>query len=79
MSRARSLKSHTRPANKTRAMARMRESVSLKHRPNLGTRVSKVEFVKGQEVTILKQWADGFLIKNDEGQLFNVPTEFVEP
>ena len=60
-------------------MAIIRESVTLKHRPNLDTEASEVEFSAGDEVTILQEWTDRYFIKNADGLVFNVPKEMVEP
>jgi len=54
-------------------MAIIREAITLKHRPNLGEEVEDVDFAAGEEVTVLKEWADLYLCKNAEGQVFNIP------
>jgi len=59
-------------------MARIRTAITLKHRANLGEDVADVSFSEGQEVTVLKKWADHVLCKNDEGQVFNIPKDQVE-
>ena len=59
-------------------MAKITQDVTLKHQPNLGEEVEEVSFSAGEEVTVLKQWADRYLCKNQAGQLFNVPKEYVE-
>ena len=45
----------------------MREAVTLKHRPNLDTGASDVEFAAGEEVTILKEWTERYFIQNADG------------
>lgn len=59
-------------------MATIKKAITLKHRPNLGEDVEDVEFAEGDEVTILKQWEDRYLCKNEAGQLFNIPKECVQ-
>lgn len=59
-------------------MATIREPITLKHQPNLGEDVEEVSFSAGDEITVLKEWADLYLCKNDEGQLFNIPKDQVE-
>ena len=57
----------------------MRSTVSLKHRPNLGSDVVEIAVTGGEVVTILKEWTDRYLIRNADGLVFNVPKELVEP
>ncbi len=59
-------------------MAKVRSAITLKHQANLGEDVQDVEFAAGDEVTVLKEWADHYLVKNAEGQVFNIPKDQVE-
>ena len=59
-------------------MATIKQSITLKHRSNLGEEATEVKFEEGQEVTVLKQWEQSALCKNDEGQLFNIPSEHLD-
>jgi hypothetical protein len=59
-------------------VARIRSTVSLKHRPNVASDVVEVELAEGEEVTILNEWRDHYFIKNGDGLLFNIPKELVE-
>lgn len=59
-------------------MARIRSTISLKHRPNLASDVVEVELAQGEEVTILNEWRDRYFIKNGDGLLFNIPKELIE-
>ncbi len=59
-------------------MAKVRSAITLKHQANLGEDVEDVEFAAGEEVTVLKEWADHYLCKNGEGQVFNIPKDQVE-
>jgi predicted amidophosphoribosyltransferase len=57
------------------AMATLKQAITLKHQPNLGEEVEEISFEAGAEFTVLKQWTDSVLVKNDAGQLFNVPKD----
>jgi len=59
-------------------MATIKQTITLKHQSNLGEEVDDISFSEGTEVTILKEWDDRFLCKNDEGQLFNIPKESIQ-
>ena len=59
-------------------MAKIKQAVTLKHQPNLGEEVAEVSFEEGTELTVLKEWEDRSLCKDDDGKLFNVPKEFLE-
>jgi hypothetical protein len=58
--------------------ATLTRAVTLKHRSNLGEEPEDVAFAEGQKVTVLKQWDDRTLCKNEAGQLFNVPKELLQ-
>jgi hypothetical protein len=59
-------------------MAKMRRALILGHRANLGEDVEQVAFEAGEEITVLKEWAESCLCKSADGKLFNVPKEAVE-
>jgi hypothetical protein len=59
-------------------MATLKQATVLLHQSNLGEGVEEVAFRAGEEVTILKEWQQGYLVKNSAGKLFNVPKELVE-
>ncbi len=59
-------------------MGTIKEAITLKHQANLGEEVEDVAFAAGDEVTVLKEWADHYLCKNDDGRLFNIPKPYVE-
>jgi hypothetical protein len=58
-------------------MAKITQALTLKHRSNLSEDVEEVSFDAGDEVIILKEWDRSFLVKNDDGKLFNVPKDVV--
>ena len=57
----------------------MHAAVRLNHRASLDSPVTTVEFAAGERVTILKEWADHYLIRNVDGLVFNVSKELVVP
>jgi hypothetical protein len=57
---------------------RIKESVTLKHHANLGEEVENVEFEAGAELSVLQEFETVWLVKNDDGQLFNVKKELAE-
>ena len=59
-------------------MATIKQAITLKHQSNLGEEVEEISFSEGDEVTVLKEWDDRFLCKNDDGQLFNIPKDAVD-
>jgi hypothetical protein len=58
-------------------MAKLTKALTLKHQSNLSEDVEEVSFSAGEEVTLLKEWDRSFLVKNDDGKLFNVPKDAV--
>ncbi len=59
-------------------MATLKQATTLKHRTNLGEEIEEVSFDAGDEVTVLKDWDDRSLCKNDAGQLFNIEKNLLE-
>jgi len=59
-------------------MANLKQATTLKHQPNLGDEIEEISFEAGAEFTVLKQWTDSVLCKNDAGQLFNISKELLE-
>ncbi|MEN8160366.1 MAG: hypothetical protein ABFS41_09880 [Myxococcota bacterium] len=58
-------------------MATIKQATTFKHQSNLGEGVEDVAFAGGEEVTVLKEFESHYLVKNAQGQLFNVPKESV--
>ena len=58
-------------------MASISKAVTLKHQSNLSEEVEEVSFAAGDDVTILKEWDRSYLVKNDDGKLFNVSKDAV--
>jgi hypothetical protein len=57
----------------------LKKDVSLKHQANLGEDLEEVELSAGQELQVLQEWDHHYLVKSDDGKLFNVAKEFAEP
>lgn len=53
-------------------MAKLKQAVTLKHTSSMGSDTEEVAFEKGEEVTVLKEWTEFYLVKNSDGMLFNV-------
>jgi hypothetical protein len=54
-------------------MATIKKAITLKHQANLGEEPEDVAFSEGDEVTVLNEWEDYFLCKNEDGMYFNIP------
>ena len=54
-------------------MATIKKAITLKHQSNLGEDAEDVAFSEGDEVTVLNEWEDSSLCKNENGMLFNIP------
>jgi len=59
-------------------MGTFKRASTLKHQANLGEEVEEISFDSGEDVTVLKEWSDSYLVKNDAGQLFNIPKDQIE-
>jgi hypothetical protein len=59
-------------------MAKLRRAATLKHQGNLGEPVEEVAFEAGEEVTVLKEFADRYLFKKSTGQMFTAPKDLLE-
>jgi hypothetical protein len=57
----------------------LKEDVSLKHQANLGEEVADVEIEAGTELQVLQEWDAHYLVKDDEGKLFNLKKELTDP
>ena len=53
-------------------MATIKKAITLKHQSNLGEDPEDVAFSEGDEVTVLNEWEDRSLCKNEDGLLFNI-------
>ncbi len=57
---------------------KLKQPTTLKHHSNLGEEVEDIQFEAGQDLTVLKEWEKAYLVKDDDGKLFNVKKELVE-
>jgi hypothetical protein len=57
---------------------KIKDSVTLKAQANLGEEVSDTEFGAGTELAVLHEFEEFWLVKDDEGRLFNVKKELAE-
>ena len=57
---------------------RFREDITLKHQANLGEEIEEIEFSSGDELTVLQEWDEAWLVKGEGGQFFNVRKEIAE-
>ena len=57
---------------------RIKEDVTLKAQANLGEEIEDFEFEAGTELAVLQEFSAAWLVKNDDGRLFNVKKELAE-
>ncbi len=57
---------------------KLKQATTLKHHSNIGEEVEDIQFEAGQDLTVLKEWEKAYLVKDDDGKLFNVKKELVE-
>lgn len=58
-------------------MAKLTRALTLKHQSNLSEDLEEISLGAGDTVTVLKEWDRFYLVKNDDGKLFNVPKDAV--
>ena len=57
----------------------IKDTVTLKAQANLGEEIEEAEFEAGTELTVLHEFDGAWLVKDDDGKLFNVKKELAEP
>ena len=57
---------------------KIKEDITLKAQANLGEEVSESEFAAGTELSVLHDFETAWLVKDDDGRLFNVKKEWAE-
>ncbi|HZI94322.1 MAG TPA: hypothetical protein VFE84_08765 [Patescibacteria group bacterium] len=55
------------------------KEVTLLHRLQKAAEPSEIHFSPGDRVTILREWAEFYLIKTTDGKVLNVKKEYVDP
>lgn len=56
---------------------KLKEATTLKRQSNLGEDVEDVAFEAGRELAVLREWETAYLVKDEEGRLYNVKKELV--
>ena len=59
-------------------MATIKEAVTLQFITTKDGDVEEKTFAAGESVEIMETWDDHYLVKDDDGHLFNVQKSFVE-
>jgi hypothetical protein len=59
-------------------MPSIKQNVTLGHAPTKAAGVEDVTIAAGTKVTIVREWKNHYLVKTDEGKLFNVTKEMVD-
>lgn len=57
---------------------RIKDTVTLKSQANLGEDIEDTEFEAGTELAVLQEFETAWLVKDDDGRLFNVKKELAE-
>jgi len=60
------------------AAIKLTSEVTLKHQANLGEEVQDVEFAEGTTLEVLHKFETAWLVKDDDGRLFNVKKDLAE-
>lgn len=53
----------------------LKEAVTLSSQANLGEEIIETEFPEGTELPVLQEFEGFWLVKDDDGRLFNVKKE----
>jgi hypothetical protein len=57
---------------------RIKKALTLKAQANLGEELEDFAFDAGAELTVLQEFQTAWLVKDDDGRLFNVKKELAE-
>ena len=57
---------------------RIKDDITLKAQANLGEEVEEIDFASGTELAVLHEFSGAWLVKDDDGKLFNVKKELAE-
>ena len=58
---------------------KLKDTITLKAQANLGEEVEDTEFEAGTELTVLQEFQTAWLVKDDDGRLFNIKKDLAEP
>ena len=59
-------------------MAKFKESVILKFQTHIDADVEETQFSVGDEVEIMEEWSQWYLIKDESDHYYNVPKDKIE-
>lgn len=59
-------------------MPSITQDVILYHQLQKDQDPTEITLGTGDAVTVVKEWAERYLIKTDDGKLFNIPKDFVD-
>jgi hypothetical protein len=57
---------------------RIKDTITLKAQANLGEDIDETEFEAGTELVVLQEFGQAWLVKDDDGRLFNIKKELAE-
>lgn len=60
-------------------MPRITQEIVLKHRLVKTDEPAEVRLAAGDEVEVIKEWANHYLIRTADKKVFNIPREYVDP
>ncbi len=60
-------------------MPAITQDVTLLHRLQKDAEPVPVEFHPGDQVSIIREWADHYLIRDGSGRVFNIAKSFINP
>ncbi len=61
-----------------RAMAKIKEAVTLKFQTTKDAEIEATNFKPGDEVKIVQEWGNGFLIRGSDGHYYNIPKDKID-
>lgn len=59
-------------------MAKMKEAVTLKFQTTKDAEVEATNFKQGDEVKIVQEWGNRFLVRASDGHYYNVPKDKID-
>ncbi len=58
---------------------RIKDDITLKAQANLGEEIEEIDFASGTELAVLQEFDTAWLVKDEDGKLFNVKKELADP
>lgn len=59
-------------------MATVKEAITLKYQTTKDGDMEETSFSNGQSVTVISEWQNHYLIKDDDGHFYNIPKDKVQ-